>query len=210
MFAAPSSDEFYKCSVIQQESLTAGLLSAYSVHYHTLCGKGTIKTLQFTIIPQVFYTCSVIQQECFTAVLQSAYSVHDQTLCAKGKMKTLQSKIIPSNVGIIYYKCFVIQQESLTARLLSSYSVHYQILCAKGTKNTLQFTIIPKVFYTCSVIVLSNRNIYIPCTHTPQIVRTTYLIEMSYFRIIHYPIYKTHPQVALQADSIPAFKIPTE
>ena len=32
-------------------------------------------------------------------------------------------------------------------------------------------------------LVLSNRNIYIPCTHTPQIVRTTYLIEMSYTQL---------------------------
>ena len=33
--------------------LTAVLLSLYSVHYQTLCAKRTIKTLQFTIIPQV-------------------------------------------------------------------------------------------------------------------------------------------------------------
>ena len=37
------------CSIF----LTAVLLSPYSVHYQTLCAKRTMKTLQFTIIPQV-------------------------------------------------------------------------------------------------------------------------------------------------------------
>ena len=109
---------YYKCFVIQQESLTARLLSSYSVHYQILCAKGTKKTLQFTIIPQVFYTCSVIQQESFTAVLLSAYSVHDQTLCAKGKMKTLQSTIISSNVDIIYPLSRYIIHQDIFSRIV--------------------------------------------------------------------------------------------
>ena len=60
------------CSIF----LTAVLLSPYSVHYQTLCAKRTIKTLQFTIIPQVL-AVYIHYQYIYSNLHSSPNSWHD-------------------------------------------------------------------------------------------------------------------------------------
>ena len=56
-------------------------------------------------------------------------------------------------------------------------------LCARrAQRNPFNLQSSPKCWHD-----ISNPNIYIPLTHTPQIVGNTYPIQMSYFRNVHYP-----------------------
>ena len=60
----------------------------------------------------------------------------------------------------------------------SSKTYNTQLCARRAQRNPFNLQSSPKC-----CLVLSNRNIYIPSTHTPQIVRTTYLIEMSYTQL---------------------------
>ena len=76
----------------------------------------------------------------------------------------------------IYIPCKHTPQIVRTTYLIE---MSYTQLCARrAQRNPFNLQSSPKCW-----LVLSNRNIYIPCTHTPQIVRTTYLIEMSYTQL---------------------------
>ncbi len=105
----------------------------------------------------------------------------------EGHKETLSNYNHPPSVGIIYPIATYKFHSHIFPKLLAGYIqytiVHYPTLCPKGTKKPFQFTIILQVLPWY----IQSQHIYSTHTYSP------YLIEMFYFRIIHYPIYKTHP-----------------
>ena len=105
----------------------------------------------------------------------------------EGHKETLSIYNHPPSVGIIYPIATYIFHSHIFPKLLAAYiqykgyssKTYITQLCARrAQRNPFNLQSSPKC-----CLVLSNRNIYIPCTHTPQIVRTTYLIEMSYTQL---------------------------
>ena len=137
--------------------------------------------LQVTYIPQIVGIIYPIQ-------IYISKNVHSPTLCPKGTQKPsnlhsapkcwhdiyniniyLPVTYIPQIVGIIYL-----------IQIYISKNVHSPNLCPKGTQKPSNLHSSPKCWHD-----ISNINIYIQLTYTPQMVGSIYPIQIYIFIKVH-------------------------
>ena len=116
--------------------------------------------------------------------------VHSPTLCPKGRQKP-PTYINPPNVGIIYPISTYIFKWHTLPKLLASYIqykyriskyVHSPTLCPKGTQKPSNLHSSPMCWHD-----ISNINIYLQVTYTPQIVGIIYPIQIYISKYVHSP-----------------------
>jgi len=159
-------------------------------------------SLQITIISQLFawyiqsqhiysnktYSSNFWQHISNTKVILQKRTIPNSV--PEGHKETLSIYNHPPSVGIIYPIATYIFHSHIFPKLLAAYiqykgyssKTYITQLCARrAQRNPFNLQSSPKCWHN-----ISNRNIYIPFTHIPQIVGSLYPIQRLFFKNLHY------------------------
>ena len=162
------------------------------IHSPALCPKGTHKHSKLYLSPKCWHDISNanthIRLTYIPQIVGSTYpmqiyifkNVHSLTLwffiifhCVWHDISDIniyiQQTHTPQNVGSIY-----------PIQIYISKNVHPPTLCPKGTQKPTNLHLSPKCWHD-----ISNTNTYIQLTHFPQIVGSTYPMQIYIFKNVH-------------------------